>query len=151
MTTVQAEKIARRKLSLLPLAQELGNVSKACRIVGYSRQQFLRDPAELSAARRRRAHRGLHIPSFESPRDPSLTGAYWWSGKVGEAAGRYATPPAQRPPGCPPWSAGKWPGPVDIRELEGAGNRRLDTTRVVHAALRAGALGLAGELRRSPG
>jgi hypothetical protein len=28
MTTVQAEKIARRKLSLLQLAQELGNVSK---------------------------------------------------------------------------------------------------------------------------
>ncbi|MBT8335468.1 MAG: IS481 family transposase [Gemmatimonadetes bacterium] len=40
MTTVQAEKIARRKLSLLQLAQELGNVSKACKIVGYSRQQF---------------------------------------------------------------------------------------------------------------
>jgi len=40
MTTVQAAKIARRKLSLLELAQELGNVSKACRIAGYSRQQF---------------------------------------------------------------------------------------------------------------
>lgn len=40
MTTVQAEKIARRKLSLLQLAQELGNVSKACKIIGYSRQQF---------------------------------------------------------------------------------------------------------------
>ncbi len=40
MTTVQKEKIARRKLSLLQLAQELGNVSKACHIVGYSRQQF---------------------------------------------------------------------------------------------------------------
>ena len=40
MTTVQKEKIARRKLSLLQLAQELGNVSKACRIMGYSRQQF---------------------------------------------------------------------------------------------------------------
>ena len=39
MTTVQ-KKIARRKLSLLQLAQELGNVSKACRIMGYSRQQF---------------------------------------------------------------------------------------------------------------
>ena len=40
MTTVQAKKIARRKLSLLQLAQELGNVSKACRILGYSRQHF---------------------------------------------------------------------------------------------------------------
>ena len=34
------EKIARQKLSLLQLAQELGNVSKACQIVGYSRQRF---------------------------------------------------------------------------------------------------------------
>ena len=33
-------KIARRKLSLLELATELGNVSKACKIMGYSRQQF---------------------------------------------------------------------------------------------------------------
>jgi hypothetical protein len=33
MTTVQREKIARRKLSLLQLAQELGDVSKACKIV----------------------------------------------------------------------------------------------------------------------
>lgn len=40
MTTVQSQKIARRKLTLLELAQDLGNVSKACRIVGYSRQQF---------------------------------------------------------------------------------------------------------------
>ena len=38
MTT--SRKIARRKLSLLDLAHELGNVSKACRIMGYSRQQF---------------------------------------------------------------------------------------------------------------
>lgn len=30
----------RRKLSLLELAGELNNVSKACKIVGYSRQQF---------------------------------------------------------------------------------------------------------------
>ena len=40
MTTLQAEQIARRKLSLLQLAQELGNVSRACPMVGYSRQQF---------------------------------------------------------------------------------------------------------------
>jgi transposase InsO family protein len=33
-------KIARRKLSMLELASELGNVSKACQIMGYSRQQF---------------------------------------------------------------------------------------------------------------
>lgn len=33
-------KIARRKLSMLELASELDNVSKACKIMGYSRQQF---------------------------------------------------------------------------------------------------------------
>jgi len=38
MTT--ATKVARRKLSMLELAHELGNDSKACKIMGYSRQQF---------------------------------------------------------------------------------------------------------------
>jgi transposase InsO family protein len=38
MTT--EKKVARRKLSLLELATDLGNVSKACRVMGYSRQQF---------------------------------------------------------------------------------------------------------------
>jgi transposase InsO family protein len=38
MTT--SNKVARRKLSLLDLAHELGNVSKACNLMGYSRQQF---------------------------------------------------------------------------------------------------------------
>ena len=35
-----AEKAARRKLNLLELASELDNVSKVCRILGYSREQF---------------------------------------------------------------------------------------------------------------
>jgi transposase InsO family protein len=34
------KKVARRKLSLLELASDLGNVSRACRVMGYSRQQF---------------------------------------------------------------------------------------------------------------
>ena len=38
MTT--KDKVARRKLSLLQLADELSNVSKACKVLGYSRQQF---------------------------------------------------------------------------------------------------------------
>lgn len=38
MTT--KDKIARRKLSLLELASDLSNVSRACTIMGYSRQQF---------------------------------------------------------------------------------------------------------------
>ena len=38
MTT--KDKIARRKLSLLQLATDMDNVSKACKLMGYSRQQF---------------------------------------------------------------------------------------------------------------
>src|SRR5436190_18010839 len=38
MTTTK--KVPRRKLSLLQLANELGNVSRACKVMGYSRQQF---------------------------------------------------------------------------------------------------------------
>ena len=38
MTT--KDKVARRKLSLLELAAELSNVSRACKLIGYSRQQF---------------------------------------------------------------------------------------------------------------
>ncbi len=34
------EKVARQKLSMLKLAQTLGNVSEACRIKGVSRTQF---------------------------------------------------------------------------------------------------------------
>jgi hypothetical protein len=35
-----AQKAARRKLSLLELASDLDNVSKACKLMGYSREQF---------------------------------------------------------------------------------------------------------------
>jgi len=34
------KKVARPKLSLLELASDLDNVSKACRLMGYSRHQF---------------------------------------------------------------------------------------------------------------
>jgi hypothetical protein len=38
--TTLAQKSARRKFGLLELAGELENVSKACKIMGYSREQF---------------------------------------------------------------------------------------------------------------
>jgi len=38
----QMEKIIRRKLGLLELAKQLGNVSQACKIMGYSRDSFYR-------------------------------------------------------------------------------------------------------------
>ena len=38
----QSQKIIRAKVGLLELAKQLGNVSKACRIMGYSRDSFYR-------------------------------------------------------------------------------------------------------------
>ena len=35
-----SEQITKRKLSLLQLAEELGNVSKACQLMGYHRDSF---------------------------------------------------------------------------------------------------------------
>ena len=40
MTTEQ--KIIRAKLGLLELAKQLGNVSQACKMMGYSRDSFYR-------------------------------------------------------------------------------------------------------------
>src|SRR5690606_8606299 len=41
-TMTQMEKIIRPKLGLLELAKQLGNVSQACKIMGYSRDSFYR-------------------------------------------------------------------------------------------------------------
>ena len=38
----QQEKILKPKLGLLELAKQLGNVSQACRVMGYSRDTFYR-------------------------------------------------------------------------------------------------------------
>jgi transposase InsO family protein len=42
MSVTQQEKIIKTKLGLLELAKQLGNVSQACRIMGYSRDSFYR-------------------------------------------------------------------------------------------------------------
>ena len=62
----------RRKLSLLNLAEELGNVSKACRIMGYHRDSFyeIRRAFQVGGTaalvEQRRGPRGPH-PSRVSP------------------------------------------------------------------------------------
>jgi hypothetical protein len=38
--TTQQDKILKPKLGLLELAKQLGNVSQACKIMGYSRDTF---------------------------------------------------------------------------------------------------------------
>jgi heme oxygenase len=38
----QEQKIIKSKLGLLRLAQQLGNVSDACKVIGYSRDSFYR-------------------------------------------------------------------------------------------------------------
>ncbi len=41
MSTIQT-KILKPKLGLLELAKQLGNVSQACKVMGYSRDTFYR-------------------------------------------------------------------------------------------------------------
>ncbi len=38
----QAQKVIRAKVGLLELAKQLGNVSQACKLMGYSRDSFYR-------------------------------------------------------------------------------------------------------------
>ncbi|ERL60737.1 hypothetical protein K661_02175, partial [Piscirickettsia salmonis LF-89 = ATCC VR-1361] len=40
MMTSLSEKIIKPKLGVLELAKQLGNVSKACEVMGYSRDSF---------------------------------------------------------------------------------------------------------------
>jgi ACT domain-containing protein len=40
--TTQQEKVLKPKLGLMELAKQLGNVSQACKIMGYSRDTFYR-------------------------------------------------------------------------------------------------------------
>jgi hypothetical protein len=76
-------RIARRKLSLLELAQDLGNVSKACKLVGYSRQQFYEIVSvRLGAALRGRGDLGglpLRLEHFLLTRARSRS----WRGSCG--------------------------------------------------------------------
>ena len=37
-----AEKIIKNKMGLIRLAEQLGNVSQACKVIGYSRDSFYR-------------------------------------------------------------------------------------------------------------
>jgi len=48
-----AQKAERRKMSMLELAEDLGNVSKVCKIIVYSRRQFyeIRRKSNLSLPR----------------------------------------------------------------------------------------------------
>ena len=64
MTT--KNKVARRKLSLLELASEMNNVSRACQIMGYSRQQFY----EIRWNFQTYGAQGLidHLPGARGPR-----------------------------------------------------------------------------------
>lgn len=49
MTTLSQS--TKRKLSLLQLAEELGNVSKACKLMGYHRDHLLRGAPRLPGRR----------------------------------------------------------------------------------------------------
>jgi ACT domain-containing protein len=55
MTT--ADKVIKTKVGLLELGKQLGNVTKACRVMGYSRDSFYRLKELSTAVERQRCKR----------------------------------------------------------------------------------------------
>ena len=55
----QEQKVIRVKVGVLELAKQLGNVSQACRVMGYSRDSFYRFQGTLRQGRRSGAARDL--------------------------------------------------------------------------------------------
>jgi len=48
----QEQKVIRVKVGVLELAKQLGNVSQACRVMGYSRDSFLSVQGTIRQGRR---------------------------------------------------------------------------------------------------
>lgn len=59
------EKVIKNKVGLLNLAEELGNISKACKIMDYSRENFYRDQEAV-------AEGGVEALLDKSRRKPNL-------------------------------------------------------------------------------
>jgi hypothetical protein len=64
------KRIARQKLSLLQLATDLSNVSRACKALGYSRQQFYE------------IRRNFQTPAFAGASSMGRTGFWIASGRA---------------------------------------------------------------------
>jgi ACT domain-containing protein len=53
------QNIIKHKLGLLNLAEELGNVSKACKLMGFSRDTFYRYQAAKTTGKIAHGHHGV--------------------------------------------------------------------------------------------
>src|SRR5229473_1145158 len=81
----QEQKVIRVKVGVLELAKQLGNVSAACRVMGYSRDSFYRFK-ELRQGRRGGAARNLAAQAgLEEPGDAGDRGG---GGRAGDSPSR---------------------------------------------------------------
>src|SRR6516162_7212364 len=80
----QDQKIIRAKVGLLELAKQLGNVSQACKMMGYSRGQLL--PLQGVVRLRWRAGAAGDQPPQAGVKEPHRTGNRAGGGRVGDRA-----------------------------------------------------------------
>jgi hypothetical protein len=66
------QKVIRNKIGLLELAKQLGNVSQACKIMGYSRASFL--PVQGAVRQKRGAGASGDQPPEADPEEPGGAG-----------------------------------------------------------------------------
>src|SRR5207237_4174170 len=80
----QEQKISRAKVGLLEWAKQLGNVSQACKMMGYSRDQLL--PLQGAVRQRRRAGAAGDQPQEADPEEPHPAGDRTGGGRDGGRA-----------------------------------------------------------------
>jgi hypothetical protein len=75
--TQTERKVIRAKVGLLELAKQLGNVTQACRVIGYPRRRARDTPRSMSGV----AARHARLPLFASSTISLLLPRLWYCGQ----------------------------------------------------------------------
>ncbi len=83
-----AQNVIKHQVGLLNLATEPGNVSRACKVMGFSRDRFYRSPSDwLAYYCEQRTHQGK-VACGRTLMQTLVTGTEAWGDKITAANGR---------------------------------------------------------------